>query len=129
MIPLIGQSWRRADDSAPRSLKEFTELLSQAEPKLYVVPATSHCPKKGVWVSQHPLSDEEASWLLRVPEHAHRWQGIALCEMPIESFLTPDEVRESWGELHMQLGPILCFGDPVLLRRIHTAILDKKRTN
>ncbi len=129
VVPLIGPSRRRADDSLPRSLREFTELLSQAEPKLYIAPASPQCPDRAVWVSKRPLRYEEACRLLRAPEYANRWQGIAVCETPLESFYIPDETQESLGELHMQIGPIQCFGDPVLLRCIHKAICDKKRTN
>ncbi len=121
MIPLIGQS-RRGGDSPPGSLREFRERLSQAEPELYIVPASPHSPDTGVWVSERPLSAEQTVRLLRASEYAHRWQGTALCLRPLEGFLVPDEVRESWGELGKQIGPIECFGDPALLHRIHKAI-------
>src|SRR5579875_1180759 len=102
-IPLTSRSPHPRTDP-PRSLREFKELLSHAEPNLYIVPAFTHCPERGVLVSERPLRQDQAYRLLRVPEYAHRWQGIILCEQPPQHFCTLEEVRESWGEHGMQIG-------------------------
>jgi hypothetical protein len=108
----------------PRSLPELTELLSQAEPELLVVSVTPSTPENGVWVCERSLPREQLSRMLRTPSYAPRWQGVVLCEIPPEHWNRPEDEIEGWGEHFMQIGPLQCFGDPALLRRIHKAILD-----
>ncbi len=108
----------------PRTLTELTELLSRAEPELHVVSVAPNTPENGVWVCERSLPQEQFLRLLCTPQFAHRWQGVVLCEMPPEHWDRPEDEIENWGENFMQIGPLQCFGDPALLRRIHKAILD-----
>ena len=106
----------------PRTLQELSELLCQAEPGLLVVPIMPSRPEGGLWVCERPRSWDELARLRRAPEYAYRWQGVVLCERIGEMTELVD--TEIWGEHGMQVGPLLLFGDPALLRRIHQAILN-----
>jgi hypothetical protein len=112
----------RPPNAPPRTLTELTERLSRAEPELYVIPVTPNVPESGVWVCERPLSREQLSRLRRVPEHAYRWRGVVFCERAGE--LTEVQDTRTWGEHGMHAGPLLFFGDPALLHRIHKAIPD-----
>jgi hypothetical protein len=106
----------------PRTVREMAELLSKAEPGLYVIPVAPNYPENGVWVCDRPQSWEQLSWLRRAPEHAYRWQGVVFCQKAGEMTEVVD--TDTWGEHGMQIGPLLFFGDPALVRRIQKAILD-----
>jgi len=108
----------------PRTLTELTELLSQTEPGLSVVPVTPNCPESGVRVCERQLPREQLMRLLRTAEHAPRWQGVVLCQILPDHWYVPEEEVESWGDHIVQMGPLQCYGDPALLQRIHKAILN-----
>lgn len=116
-------------NATPRTLTELTLLLSEAEPELHVIPVTPNYPENGVWVCERPRSWEQLSWLRRAPEYSDQWQGVVYCERLREHWYILEEDFDSWGENALRVGPILFFGDPALLRRIHNAILDHQGTN
>lgn len=108
--------------ASPRTLAELTLLLSQAEPELLVIPVMPKYPESGAWVCERPRSWEQLSWLRRAPEYFDQWQGVVYCERLRENWYILEEDFDSWGEHALRMGPILLFGDPALLRRIHSCV-------
>jgi hypothetical protein len=106
----------------PDTLTELTELLRQSDPLLHAVAATGLSLEGGVYFCDRPLPRERLRRLLRASEHAHRWRGVVYCERSGGLAPIREEHLRSWGEHAMRIGPLVFFGDPVLLRRIEMAI-------
>jgi hypothetical protein len=106
----------------PHTLTELTELLRQADPSLCAVAMTDLGLEDGVYFCERPQPREQLLRLLRAPECAHRWKGVVYCDRSSGLAQIPADQLHSWGEHGMQVGPLVFFGDPALLRRIETAI-------
>lgn len=122
LVPLAHPLLRRPV-APPRTITELTEFLSRVEPKLYVVPLPNGS-EDGVWLCASPHSREDLMdrMLIRAPEYANQWKGIVICQGLGTHFVFPEYELEDWGEYGMRIGPLLFYGDPELLRRIHKAI-------
>jgi hypothetical protein len=133
MIPLTGQL-RHRPVSEPSMLTELTVLLGQEAPSLYVVPVIERRPEMGIYICTQPRRLDNLAWLQRNPKvigtpRLGRWEGVVFCESVGSLCAFEDQELQSWGEHGMHIGPILCFGDPALLRRIQKVVseLPKKK--
>lgn len=130
MVPLI-RSLPRWHDAPPRTLMELTKLLSRETPSLNVVSLREDYPEFGIYICTQPQPREQLTTLFRnskvvgVSRHG-KWQGIVFCERMAEHFKIEEGELQSWGDYGMRIGPLLFFGDPHLLRRIHTLILERQ---
>jgi hypothetical protein len=117
----------RGPAAPPRTLTELTELLSRDASSLYVVPIVEGNPEAGIYLCTRSRTRDQLMGLPRAREHAHRWQGVAHCEMVGKMVAVDEYDIQSWGEYGMQIGPFLFFGDPDLLQRIRKVVLDRQR--
>jgi hypothetical protein len=105
----------RPAPQTPEMPAEVAELLRQAYPALYVVPANGGSPHSGIYVSQRPLPLGRVVKLIRHPDFAHRWEGVVYCERDGWIGRIAPYDLDRWGEHGMRAGPLLFFGDPSLL--------------
>lgn len=128
--PLIGRLLRWPV-APPRTLAELTKLLSQDAPSLYVVPVAEHQPETGIYICTQQQQREQLMWLMRGSEVACKckWQGVVYCERVNHFGAIEEHIIRSWGEHGMQIGELLFFGDPVLLRSIHELIRNHRANN
>jgi hypothetical protein len=128
VVPLACRLLRRPAHP-PHTLTELTQLLSQDALSLYVVPMVENRLEEGIYICANPQPHEQLWSLVRNTKGAGRWQGVVYCEKAGKmaermSVIVEREILEDWGEYGMQIGPLLFFGDPALLRRIHKVIFD-----
>ena len=106
---------------SPHTLGELTELLSRSPARLQVVKQTNNGVECGIYVCASPRPHDELRNLLRTPEAADSWRGVAFCENIGTHSSIPAQMLESWGEYGMQIGGFRLFGDPTVLRQIRDA--------
>jgi hypothetical protein len=119
--PFATRSLSRSVDP-PRTLTALTELLSQEAPSLYVVPLREDYPEAGIYICVQSQPREQLMRLGRCSEFAGTWQGVVFCERVGNFSVVEEHEIQGWSEHGMQVGPLLFFGDPNLLRRIRTVI-------
>jgi hypothetical protein len=106
----------------PRTLMELTERLHRAGLPVHAVPLTDISPEEGLYLCERPQPREQLQRLVRAAEYSERWRGVVFCEFNKRLGVVDDAELERWGELGMQLGPFVFFGDPALLHRIRQAL-------
>jgi len=121
LIPLANRLRSRPIDP-PRTLSELRSRLSRCAPPLYTVWYFEDNPENGIWICAQPPSRKQLPILFRHPIHANHWKGFVFCERISKQCTIPEGTIRDWGEHAMQIGPLLFFGDPDLLRRIRKAI-------
>ncbi len=127
VVPLASRPLLRSA-AMPRTLTDLTKVLSQNTPELYVL-AQPNGLEQGVWICTRPYSREQLAQLMRLSEakYTSRWQGIVYCEKITQWNEVAEDQLQYWGQYGMRIEPLLFFGDPVLLQRIHKMILDQKK--
>jgi hypothetical protein len=105
---------------------ELAQLISQDAPSLYVISVLEHQPESGIYICTKPQPREQLFRRLRGSEVAckREWQGVVFCEKHGNLCSIGEDVIEAWGEHGKRIGPLLFFGDPVLLQRLHKLIFD-----
>jgi hypothetical protein len=116
-VPSAGRLLRPAPRT-PEMPAEVAELLHQACPALYVVPANGDSPNSGIYVSDRPLPPDRIVRLIRHSDFADRWAGVVYCERDAWMGRVAPYDLDRWGEHGMRAGPLLFFGDPRLLADI-----------
>lgn len=132
-IPLAYRLLRRPV-VPPRTLTELTARLAKDAPELCVVAVPENRLQDGIYICTQPQPRDRLGRLVRnrrvIGTHRFgRWQGVVFCERVGHIGVISDEELQGWGEYGMQIGPLLFFGDPALLRRIHNAIFDPQGRN
>lgn len=124
-MPLVQRSLHWSA-SSPQTLAELTQLISQDEPSLYVVPVLEHYPESGIYICTQPQPREQLFRHMRGSEVAYKWQGVVFCEREDNFCGVEEQIIQGWGEYSMRIGPLLFFGDPVLLQRLHKLIFEHR---
>ncbi|HEY7326447.1 MAG TPA: hypothetical protein VH592_02325 [Gemmataceae bacterium] len=127
-MPLVRRSPHRPA-SSPQTPTELAQLISQDAPSLYVVSVLEDQPEGGIYISIQPQPREQLFRLPRGSEVACKceWQGVVFCEKDGNLCRIDEDVIQAWGEHGKRIGPLLFFGDPVLLQRLHKLIFDHRR--
>jgi hypothetical protein len=124
VMVLLSRQLLRPPTEPSLTLTELTELLSQNTPELHMVPVRKDALEEGIYLCTQRQPLEQLAFLPRNSIGAGRWQGVVYCEgVTHDDFGIEEHELQSWGEHGMRVGPLLLFGDPAVLDRIHKAIL------
>lgn len=127
-VPLVRRGLHESA-SSPQTLAELAQLISQDVPSLYVITVIEDQPASGIYICTQPQPREQLFRLPRGSEMACKckWQGVVFCEIDSNLFgVIEEHIIEGWREYSMRIGPLLFFGDPVLLQKLHKLILDRR---
>jgi hypothetical protein len=115
--------------SPPQTIHELRQRLERSLPSLHVVQVMDATEEGGIYLCTTPQPPAHLRGLQRADCHAERWKGVVLCvrEGP-EARILP-EMLDSWGEHGMPVDDLLFFGDPDLLGRVRTALLDGRHAD
>jgi hypothetical protein len=91
------------------------------------VPTRRGDPRWGAYLCERERPWEELVVLPLRAERAGRWRGVVLVLPAAAPLRVPAEDVDGWGRNGLRAGPLLCFGDEALLRRIAEALARQGR--
>jgi hypothetical protein len=116
-VPLANRALRPAPEP-PETCHALADLLRQSRPALQVIPANNRGLENGVYICEHPQSQDQLWARPRAREYAGRWAGLVHCERIGAQREIPERELADWGEHGLRAGRLLFFGDPRLLADI-----------